>query len=515
MNTMLKISLKNVSWRWLCYGVLAILLILGTLHIFKSDLLYETDIARDFLLLEDMVIEQKLSFIGGRSSMQGVFHGPLYYWLLLPIFVFSGGSPVVVSFVWLVLYWLFLGSFYYVGKKTINSTFALISTTIIASLTTFYPAGITHTTVSNMLIIPCMFFAYQYLKKNKIVWLILAVITLGLLIQFQMAFGVPMTILFSGYFLYLIIKRRTFVHLLAFLVIALPLCTYLAFDLRHDFIQARSVVEHFNQNKSASINGYFNDRVVSMVDSFSVLLSRNKIIRDGASMLVALSMLFLVWKNTFVSKKTNQIVFLATFVILGFWIVTIPYEGNVWQPYYRPLLPVIVFCVTFILLNYVPKKVGILLITLIIGSNLFFTAKSGIHYFQTKPVDDEVHWKFYRKMSEDIIADSNGAQFGYYIFTPDLYGYQAKYAMHYFGSKHDVVAVPYKKQAITYLLIAPNPHATWVNKDDWQLNDVRISQDATRSWDYPGGYTVKRFDLSEEEIAVESNPDLVDGIQTR
>src|SRR5690606_11625167 len=141
---------------------------------------YETDIARDFLLLEDMVSQRKLSLIGGRSSMEGVFHGPLYYWLVLPFFVLSGGNPVAVSFFWLLLYWLFIGSFYYIGKKTINSTFALLSTTIITSLTAFYPAGITHTTVSNMLIIPCIFLAHQYLKKNKIIWLIGAVATLGL-----------------------------------------------------------------------------------------------------------------------------------------------------------------------------------------------------------------------------------------------------------------------------------------------------------------------------------------------
>jgi len=65
-----------------------------------------------------MVTERKISLIGGRSSIPGVFHGPLYYWLVSPFFALSGGNPAAVSIAWLLLYWLFLGSFYYVAKKT-------------------------------------------------------------------------------------------------------------------------------------------------------------------------------------------------------------------------------------------------------------------------------------------------------------------------------------------------------------------------------------------------------------
>ncbi len=510
-------SIKKIPvWQLLCYMVLAVVVLLGTLHIFKGDLFYETDIARDFLIVNDMVVQRKISLIGGRSSLPGVFHGPLYYWMLLPLFVVSGGNPIVMSYLWLVLYWLFLVSFYYVGRKIFDSRFALISTTFAASLTAFYPAGFTHTTVANLLIIPWMYFVHQYAKQNKVGWILAAVFTSGLLIQFQMAFGLPMFILLCCYVVYLISRKRTYLHILALLLIALPLSTFMLFDLRHEFIQIKTVFGYSATNATGSVNGYFHDRWVSMVDSFSVMTSPNKVLRDGTSMLALASLVMLAWKNSRSGKKQNLAIFILTGIVIGFWIVSAPYKGNVWQPYYRPLLPVVVFCVTYFLLKYLPKKAAFLLFAVMIGSNLFFAIKGGIHYWQSNATDDEIHWKFYSQLSKDIVANSNGQQIGYYVFTPDQYGYQAKYAMNYFASSNEVRMTPYKKQSITYLIFAPtNPNNPWANPDDWQANKVKINREADQLWSYPNGYSVHRYDLTQEEKSVASDPNLVDGIQTR
>lgn len=144
-------------WPYLCYVALIILLVLGTLHLFKADLYYDTDIARDMLLLEDMVKQQKLSLIGGRTSVPGVFHGPLYYWMVLPVFVLSGGNPVVISWVWFATYLLFIGAFYYVGKKVFDHKTALISTTLLTSATISYADGFTHSVLANFLIVPLIY----------------------------------------------------------------------------------------------------------------------------------------------------------------------------------------------------------------------------------------------------------------------------------------------------------------------------------------------------------------------
>ena len=175
--------------------MIGVCLLLGALHFGKNDIYYDTDIARDFLLWQDMVDTHKISLIGGRTSLAGVFHGPLYYWLVLPFFIIGHGNPVVVAIFWLIVYWLFLGGFYYCGRQMFNRQVSILATTLLISLTCFYPAGYTHTVLANFLIVPIIYFVCQYCQKQKATALVLAVLLCGLTIQFQLAFGVPITII--------------------------------------------------------------------------------------------------------------------------------------------------------------------------------------------------------------------------------------------------------------------------------------------------------------------------------
>ena len=510
-------NLRKNLWKYLCLISLAITIALGTLHLFRSDLFYETDIARDMLLLEDMMVNRKLMLIGARSSIPGVFHGPLYYWLAFPFFAFSGGNPVVVSYFWLAIYWSFLAAFYYTGKKIFNQKFASVSTALIASLTAFVPAGFTHTTVSNFIIVPLIYLVYRYLQSNKVRWLAAAVITTGLIIQFQMAFGVPVLILIGGFSVYQIIKRRQFKHLLTIFLILLPLSTFLAFDLRHDFMQTRSAIAYLGENNSGSINGFWHDRWVSIVDCFSVSATPSKIFSDSTSILTIIALGFLGYKS-FRSKRTKgrSTLMLVVLVALGFWVVTLPFQGNVWPPYYRTLYPVIAFALTYVLLNLIPKKIGVVVLVIILGSNLFFNVKEGLGYLRADLLNDEIHWKFYRQMASDIVADSEGKEFGYFVFSPDQYGYQGKYAMRYLVRKNSLAGISYQKRPLTYLIIAlNNANNPWANEEFWQAQQVKIEREADRAWIYPSGYQVRRFDLAENEATISADPNLLDGIHFR
>lgn len=515
-------SMKKFSWWQILCGIsLIISIVLGTLHFFKADTFYETDIARDFLLLDDMVSQHKISFIGGRSSIPGVFHGPLYYWLALPFFALSGGNPIMVSILWLGLYWLFLAAFYYIGKKIFGGKFALIATTLIASLTSTIPNGFTHTVIANFLIMPFIYMVYLYCKNNKIWQLIGAVLLAGLLIQFQMAFGVPALILLGGYTIYHIIKNKKYAHLLAGFVILLPLSTFVVFDLRHDFIQIKSVVAYLaTDNNTESVRNYLLNRIASILESFNLIIVHTEQLRNVTSVAVIASLLWLVWLNYRSKNKNKSIIALSMLVIFGFWLVTLPFKGNVWPQYYRPLLPVIVFAMVFFLLNFVPKKISAAVLLLVIGNNLFFTTKEGLSYLQSTPTDDEIHWKFYRQMTSDIFADNHYQAFGYFTFSPDQYSYQSKYALKYFYRQNKIAAGSFEKLPVTYLVIAPNDHANpWANEDYWQAQQVRIDRPADKTWSYStktmNSYTIRKFVLSDEELSIKADPNLLDGIQFR
>lgn len=510
-----KISL----WQWLCYGALAISLILSILHLPKADLFYETDISRDFLLLDDMVESKKISLIGGRSSIPGVFHGPLYYWMALPFFVISDGSPVVVSYLWILLYIAFLAAFYFICRKVTDYKFALISTTFIATITTNLPKGFTHTVLANFLILPLIYFVYRYTRERKIWLLALSIFTVGIIIQFQMAFGVPVLILLGIFTLYQVIKYKNFTHLFAYFIILIPLSTFILFDIRHDFIQIKSVISYFSTkppNDDWTVMKYLIERIKSIIDSFNILSLPYKNVRDLVSIFVFLTLMYLPLKTIKKKNKIQSTFGLCLLIIFGYWIVTIPFKGTVWGQYYKPLQPLIIFCFTYALLNYFPKKIGRFILITIIALNLMFNIKTGINYWQTTATDDEVHWKFYRKMAQDIFIDSNNQKFGYFIFSPDQYGYQAKYAMRYFSKESDNQSIPYQKQQTTYLIFAPNfTNNPLVDANSWQADKVRIYKEPSHIWTYPAGYSVKRFNLDTNDLMIKADENLIEGIHFR
>ncbi len=510
-------------WKYLCCGVLIILLARGALHLFKADFYYDTDIARDMLLLNDMVKKQKPSLIGGRTSISGIFHGPLYYWLILPFFIISSGNPVVISWVWFAIYLSFIGTFYYVGKNVFDDKTALISTTLLTSTTISYANGFTHSVLANFLIIPLIYLVYRYLLSNKIWFLLGAVLTAGLLIQFQMAFGVPVLILVGGYTIYHIISQRNFMHLMAGLLLLIPISTFIAFDLRHDFIQLESVLATLTgkNGNNCSLNGYWPDRWASFIDAFrfwSIPLTELQHFAQVSTVILLASLVYRTFKG---ESNSNKFITLAMLIIFGFWIVTSPFKGNVWPQYYRTLLPVVILCVTYALIKYIPKKSSAAILILIIGSNTFMTLKSGVDYLKSTPTTDETHWKFYRQMANDILNDSHGEQFGYYVYTPDQFGYQAKYAMKYFAQANNVNAQSYNKLPLTYLIEAPYwDDNKFLSKEYWKNRQVKIKREPNDTWVYRNAegkksYTVMRFDLTDEEIEIPAESTLIKGIHFR
>lgn len=514
-------SKKTFRW-WLVLGlsVLIVNFFIGLLHFFKADFYYDTDIARDFLLLDDMLESKKISLIGGRSSISGVFHGPLYYWLVLPLFILFKGNPLGITIFWQLSYWLFLGSFYLIVKEITDNKKALLSTVLLSTLTVFIPFGFTHTVLANFLIMPLIYFVYRYVKESKLWQLISAVLLNGLIIQFQMAFGVPMFILLGIYTVFHIIKNKNYLHFLAGLLILLPLSTFIMFDLRHDFIQLKSVFNFLNSPSNAwEIKNYLNARLDSILNSFNILNLPIEQLRDIVSFGFIISLFSLLIK---VDKKDKnyKVIFISLLVVFGFWIITIPFKDTVWPQYYKTFLPVVVFIIVFSLQNYFPKKIGNIIIFLIIVSNFFFNIKDGINYLKSEPISDEIHWKFYRKMANDIFQNSSGKKFGYYVFSPDQFAYQGKYAMKYFSKAKGLDVSPYKKESLTYLIISPNmSNNPWANEEYWRENQVNINRNPDESWIYGEveneNYSIKRYNLSLEEVVISSDPLLIDGIHFR
>ena len=516
MMTRLFCFLKK-SWL-MCFCILALFAFVCTnvFYLLGNNLSYHTDIARDFLILDEMVSEHKLSLIGARTSIPGVFHGPLWYYLNLPVFVFSGGNPMATGWFWLILSLAAGAGFYFCAKKITNKQTALLALTLLASLEIALPVGLMQSAGAFFLSFIYFFLLWLYSQKKQWWQLALVALVAGMLIQFQMAFGGPIVAVTGLYSLYLIFKNKNYWHLCCWLIALLPLSTFIMFDYRHDFLQIHSIVNYFTSSSNGGSDfswlAYWQQRGEALIDCFALITINNGWLKISSSFL---SFVFLIGAG-FLARRDKKSVWsaywLSILMIGGFWLVTLPFKGPIWDFYYDNLLPLIVFWIAYAVIRKKDWWWKLILVAAVIYN--FYVQWHWIAIFTNDGVEShEIFWSFYDHLASDIYQSAQGQEFSHYVYSLNLYGYQAKYALRYWARQNRQSYLVNQKTPLTFLIIGDSQHPDFTDK--WQAEDLKIVREADEEWNYPSGYRVKKYFLTDEEIAVEDNPNLIENLEFR
>src|ERR1035437_7359970 len=64
----------------------------------KDNLFFGPEQGIDFLVIKNLVVDHKLTLIGSKTDVSGIFHGPVYYYFASIPFFLSNGDPLLVSF---------------------------------------------------------------------------------------------------------------------------------------------------------------------------------------------------------------------------------------------------------------------------------------------------------------------------------------------------------------------------------------------------------------------------------
>ena len=210
----------------------------------------------------------------------------------------------------------------------------------------------------------------------------------------------------------------------------------------------------------------------------------------------------------------NKIIWLFGYFYIGFWIICLFFKGTVWSYYYWPFMPIAVLALIS-LSSLLSRRVFLSLVGIILvinlGGNITWLRETG-NFIGQNPSS----WRFHLTLAKDIFANTNDA-FGYYVYTPDQYGYSPRYAMIY-ENKLDGLnrALPFEKKAITYLLIAPDsPDNPYTSAGYWKQAKVKIASQPFLVVKYPNGYKVEKYDLSPTEINIANDPTLINNLYFR
>lgn len=489
------------------YRIVGVLIIVWSLWMISAmlrqhSIAYYTDIGRDMLLIQELMVK-KVSLIGARTSLQGVFHGPLWYYINLPAFILTKGNVVLMGWWWFALIAAFLVEVFVVVRKLFDEQAAWVVTSLTALSLIQLHFYFTNPIGAFFCIPLFLYTMVQYDRSDKPLWLAAHIILGGMIVQFEMMIGIPLLVLSFLWTVLLRVKRGKWQHLLVWSVVLLPLSTFIVYELKYHFPQLQSMIAY-----ATGKTGEF----YLKKDFLTVLMQHVELLLQGAvgvfypSRFTALNTLPLLslaayWGATRTKKESwKRPLTILAFFDIGFYIVTLVFKDTLLFHYYYPLmlLPLIAFAGVH---HKVAKPLGVFVIFLAIVVGMSLGVQETKQSLANIGVIEN-DWATFRHITPALFADGE-KEFGYFIYAADIYGYQAKYAFGYEVRLHPQVHAMYNTKAkVTYLVIGP-PSGT--NKEllaaDWKRDKVGVVGKPNKSVSLAGGYTLEKYILSDADVA--------------
>lgn len=491
--------------------VILLLLTLNNVY-FSSSLVrhgeinFFNDVARDFLLLQELD-EKKIVLIGPRSSTIGLFHGPIWNYINYPAYVVGKGSPIVVGWFWIFLEGIFLLTSFYIARNLFGTFPALIYILLTSTRMASHIGGLFHSEAT-FFFIPFLFFTiYKYIKSKKGLYLAFHMLALSILIQLNIGIGFQFLILSTLIIFWFIFKNQLWKHLLNFFLLPLFLSNFIIFDLRHDFRMAKAILStggalHFFISLQSWVENRFNNIISLQLIEDSTGNNLITFIFFGFILIFTILQI----KN---KSKYRQTYSLFLFYFFGYMVTSFFNKGILLFHYTYLLVPLTsLWLVSFLANRY--KLLFLPIISIVFYFNLNNT-NGEINHRLSAMGNYPNSWKGLTTVAQQIIKQQQGKEFGYFVFAPDAFAYQPRYAMSYNFKAAYSKAFEYTKKPTTYIIAAPpppnDPYMTYVF---WRKNQVNISSQPIETKKFPNGFTIEKFYLSksEQQIAHDKNIEL-------
>ncbi len=244
-------------------------------YLMPSHLFFGPEQGRDFLVIRDIVENHKLTLIGSKTDIDGVFHGPVYYYLAAIPFTLSRGNPVFVAAFFTILQsvsvFLAYALAYEISK---NKRTGLIAAALFSVnyLFVVYSRWLSNPPLSIPLSLVFMLFLFRYIK-GKPWYLVATAFVYGILGQVEfinfLLFGVVGATSMIVYRKQFVKTRFSIIVITVFVALVASFASYILFDLRHDFLVTNGIT-----NLLLGKSGYKLPIHVSVWGAFHVLMEQ-------------------------------------------------------------------------------------------------------------------------------------------------------------------------------------------------------------------------------------------------
>jgi hypothetical protein len=481
----------------LFYILIGINFAFSSWYVLHDDITFSADIGRDFLLFQE-IDSKKIILIGPRSSTSGLFHGPLWLYINYPAYLIGQGNPVTVGWWWVLLSAFFTLGCFFVGKNLFGKTTGYLFALMISAYMFFH----VHSFINPhgaMFVLPFFFFFFiKYFQKHKLRDLFMHVFLGGIMVQFQMAVGIPFLVLSFLAVAREVVLRKKFLHIFTFLFALIPLSTFILFDLRHQFILAKGVLDYVSpagNNHSVSFVGLLMDRARLMFSGVEILRVdpgyRNLIL-----FFILLAFIVLQMKH----KKHTLIYSSFLYFYFGFFLLSFINKGTILYFYLYPIFP-LVFMMFASLITSKYKRIFAVIFFVVYLMNINSII---LDVQQSKKIIGKniESWKFLHTTAAEMFKGKE-KEVGYFVYAPDSFAYAPKYAAYYAGKESGKQRYNFTKKAVTYVLAEPPPpNNPYMQSSWWIENEIHIKKKPISVKKFENGYAIYKYTLTDDEILV-------------
>jgi hypothetical protein len=478
--------------------------------ILSGDFFYLFDQARDYLLTRNIVDFHDLALIGTHSGLGGFFHGPLWLYILAPVYILGRGNPFSFTYFYIGLQLATVLVGYLVGLKLYGHRGGLLISLLVAlSPVTWAPVANTiGVNAEPLIFLGLFYFLIKFLRGDSFAF-IFAIFFAGLSLQFETALPLvlipAMIIIFFWNKIALRNLKIIFLSIVSFL---LSISSFILFDLRHKFLMTSAVINSFSGGHkekgylefAARIPAHFN----SLLGTYKSVLFQENFLSNLLLATIFIFALFLFLKGR--DKYRKEFLFLILFPAL-IYVFLLLYSYPIWPEYVLGLL--IPVAIAFYLAIYkVWKsylgKIFVILFFILTFLNAFNYLQN--QYLKSYPRNTSAGSYLNQKAAMDwIYKDAGKGTFGYFVYTPEVYTHGIDYLVYLYGKKYPQIKFENKKDKITYLILYPHLANDNNAYEFWKKNTIRTDGKIILSKEFYGGITVQKLSVDQNETPVDPN----------
>jgi hypothetical protein len=191
---------------------------------------------------------------------------------------------------------------------------------------------------------------------------------------------------------------------------------------------------------------------------------------------------------------------LFIYFYLGYWPLTFYLKGQLMGYHVLPFAPVALIVFSSIYL-FIRKEIFLIIFLLLLFFGLL-AAKNKLDTFSSLTGSGTGSWKFNHQLAQSVFKSA-----------PSEFGYGPRYAMVFTNKEYpNISALANTKKRITYVIMAPTEGGVNNNREWWIKNKVRINKVPESVISYANGFEIEKFVLTDQEIKVPSDPNLLNGL---